>query len=131
MIFGDFRSRTKGKRYQELSKPYRMVLWLMYMPFGYVKGLAWYFVKRLRWENVCDNDDSDDYDVGRISLGTCIGICVGTVQGSMNWYYKMEEVFGEDGSLIRRSENDGFFDKMFDFVEEKIVEIVDGKTIYD
>lgn len=124
----DFKCRIKDKRYQELSKPYRIVIWLLYIPFGYVKGLAWYFVKRLRWENVGE-DDEDDW--GRISLRTCIAICVGIVQGDMRWYYTSDEVFGEDGSLIRRSDNKGFFDKMFEFVEDKLVEIVDGKTIYD
>lgn len=127
-MFEDFKNRIKGKRYQEMSKPYRIVIWLMYMPFGYVKGLAWYFVKMLRWEDVSPDDDDD---CGRISLGTCIGICVGIIQGDMRWYYKSEEVFGEDGSLIRRSDNKGFFDKMFEFAEDKLIELVDGKTIYD
>ncbi len=126
-MFEDFKSRIKGRRYQELSKPYRVVIWLLYMPFGYVKGLAWYFVKRLRWEDV----SSDDEDRGRISLGTCVGICVGIVQGDMRWYYTSEEVFREDGTLINRSDSKGFFDKMFEFVEDKLVEIIDGKTIYD
>lgn len=127
MIFKDFNVRIKDKRYQELSKPYRIVIWLMFMPFGYIKGLAWYFVKRLSWEDVCGDDDDD---CGRISLGTCIGICVGIIQGNMRWYYTSEEVFGEDGSLIRRSDNKGYFDKMFEFAEDKLVEIVDGKTKY-
>jgi len=127
-MFKDFNNRIKGKRYQELSKPYRIVLWLRYMPFGYVKGVAWYFVKRLRWEDVCGDDDDD---CGRISLGTCIGICVGTVQGDMRWYYTSDEVFRKDGSVISRKDEMGFFDKMFDFVEDKFVEIIDGKTIYD
>lgn len=127
MIFKDFKMRTKDKRYQELSKPYRVVVWLTFMPFGYIKGLAWYFVKRLRWEDVCGDDDDD---CGRLSLGTCIGICVGIIQGNMRWYYTSEEVFGEDGSLIRRSDNKGYFDKMFEFAEDKLVEIVDGKTKY-
>lgn len=127
-MFEDFKSRIRGKRYQELSKPYRIVIWLMYMPFGYVKGLSWYFVKRPRWEDVCSDDDDD---CGRISLGTCIGISVGTVQGDMHWYYTSDEVFREDGSVISRSDDNGFFDKMFEFVEDKLVEIIDGKTIYD
>ena len=127
-MFEAFKGRIKDKRYQELSKPYRIVIWLMYMPFGYVKGLAWYFVKRLRWENVCP--DGDD-DCGRISLGTCISICVGIVQSDMHWYFTSEEVFGEDGNIISRSGNKGFFDKMFEFAEDKLLEMVDGKTIYD
>ena len=122
----DFKNRVDSKRYQELSKPYRIVLWLRYMPYGYIKGLGWYFVKRLRWEDV-----GDDEDCGRISLGTCIGICVGIVQGDMRWYYKTEEVFTEDGELIRRSDKRGFLEKMFDFFGEKIIEMVDGKKIYD
>ncbi len=130
-MFKDFKNRIKGKRYQELSKPYRIVLWLAYMPFGYTKGLAWYFIKRLRWENVCSPDDADDFDRGRISLGTCIGICVGLVQSNMRWYYTSDEVFREDGSIISRSDNEGYLDKMFDFVEDKLIEIVDGKTVYD
>lgn len=126
-MFEDFKSRIKDKRYQELSKSYRIVLWLRYIPCGYVKGLAWYFVKRLRWENVSDDED----DSGRISLGTCIGICVGMVQGDMQWYYTSDEVFRDDGSVISRSDDKGYFDKMFDFLEDKLVEIIDGKTIYD
>lgn len=126
-MLNDFKNRIKDKRYQELSKPYRIIIWLMYMPFGYIKGLAWYFVKRLRWENVCQDDD----DCGRISLGTCIGINVGIMQGDMRWYFTSDEVFGLDGTLIRRSENKEFFDKMFEFAEEKLVEIIDGKTIYE
>jgi hypothetical protein len=126
-MFKNFKSRIEGKRYQELSKPYRIVLWLRYMPFGYVKGLAWYLIKRLRWEDVSDDDD----DCGRIRLSTCIGICVGLVQSDMRWYYTSDEVFGEDGSVISNSGNDGYFDKMFEFFEDKLVEIVDGKTIYD
>lgn len=127
-MFKDFKNRIKDKRYQELSKPYRIVLWLRYMPFGYIKGFGWYFVKRLRWEDVCGDDDDD---CGRISLGTCIGICVGTVQGDMRWYYTSDEVFREDGSVISRKDEKGYFDKIFDFVEDKFVEIIDGKTIYD
>lgn len=117
---------TNNKRYQELSKPYRIYLWLRWMPYGYIKGLAWYFVKRLRWENVSDNER------GRISLETCIGICVGTIQGEMKWYYTSEEVFGDDGSVRKRDEP-GFIEKMFDFFGGKIINIVDsngnGKNI--
>jgi hypothetical protein len=127
-MFEDFNRRIKDRRYQELSKSYRIVIWLMYMPFGYVKGLAWYFVKMLRWEDVSGDDDED---CGRISLGTCISICVGMVQGDMRWYFTSEEVFGEDGSFISRSDGKGYFDNMFEFVEDKLVEMVDGKTIYD
>jgi len=130
-MFEDFKNRIKGKRYQELSKPYRMILWLRYMPFGYIKGLSWYFVKRLRWEDVTNGEDNEDDDCGRISLGTCIGICIGMVQAEMNWYYTSDEVFRQDGTVISRSDEKGYFEKMFDFVEEKLVEIVDGKTIYD
>jgi hypothetical protein len=36
----------------------------------------------------------------------------------------------KNGSLIRRSDNKGFFDKMLEFAGDKFVEIVDGKTIY-
>lgn len=126
----DFKNRIKYKRYQELSRPYRIVLWLVYIPFGYIKGFGWYFVKRLRWEDVCNTDDPDDFDSGRIRLGTCIGICVGLVQGNMRWYYTSDEVFRKDGSIISRSDDKGYFDKMFDFVEDKLVEIVDGKNAY-
>lgn len=127
-MFEDFKNRIKYKRYQELSKPYRIILWLIYMPFGYIKGLAWYFVKRLRWEDVYTDDDDD---CGRISLSTCIGICVGLVQSNMHWYYTSDEVFSCDGLVIDRSCDKGYLDKMFEFVEDKLVEIVDGKTIYD
>lgn len=119
------KDQTKYKRYQELSKPYRIYLWLRWMPIGYIKGLGWYFVKRLRWEDVCDDEK------GRISLGTCIGICVGTVQGDMRWYYTSEEVFGENGDLIRKHDEDRFLEKMFDFIEGKLIEIVDGKRETD
>ena len=113
---------NKDKRYQELSKPHRIFLWLRWMPIGYIKGMAWYFIKRLSWEDVCDDDS------GRISLSTCIGICVGTVQGEMRWYYTSEEVFGDDGYIREREE--GFLEKMGNFVEEKFIEIIDGrKTI--
>ena len=125
-MFEDFKDRIGNKRYQELSKPYRIAIWLRYMPCGYIKGLGWYFVKRLRWEDV-----GDDEDCGRISLGTCIGICVGIVQGNMRWYYKSDEVFTKDGELIRRADKRGFLEKMFDFLGEKIVEMIDGKGIYD
>jgi hypothetical protein len=128
IMFEDFKGRIRDKRYQELSKPYRIVIWLMYMPFGYIKGLAWYFVERLRWEDV--RVDDDDEDCGRISLGTCVGICVGIVQVDMRWYYTSDEVFSCDGSLISRSDDKGFFHKMFEFSEDKFVEIVDGKTGY-
>lgn len=121
----DFKKRIKDKRYQDLSKPYRIVLWLRFMPFGYIKGLGWYFVRRLRWE------DFDDDDYGRMSLGTSIAICVGMVQGEMNWYYTSDEVFGDDGTIISRSDDEGYFDKMFDFIEDKLVELIDGKMIYD
>lgn len=126
-IFDDFKNRIKGKRYQELGKPYRIVLWLNHMPFGYIKGFAWYFVKRFRWEDVSDDPD----DCGRASLDTCISICVGIVQSEMNWYYTIDEVFREDGSVISRSDNKGYLNKIFDFIEEKLIEMVDGKTIYD
>jgi hypothetical protein len=125
-MFKDFKNRIGDKRYQELSKPYRILLWIRYMPYGHIKGLGWYFVKRLRWEDV-----GDDEDCGRISLGTCIGICVGMSQGDMRWYYKTEEVFTKDGGLIRRSENKGFLEKMLDFFGEKIIEMIDGKKTYD
>ncbi len=128
----NIKNRIKGKRYQELSKPYRIIIWLMYMPFGYIRGIGWYFVKRLRWEDVCD--ETDDFDKGRVSLKTCISICVGKVQGDMHWYYKIDEVFRDDGTVISRDKNkglEGFFNKMFEFIEDKIIELIDGKTIYD
>ena len=124
-MFKDFQKRLEGKRYQELSRPYRIVLWLRWMPCGYVKGLGWYFIKRLRWENLCD----DDY--GRVSLGTCLGICVGTVQSEMNWYFRPDEIFGDGGAYIYKSDGDGFLEKLFDFLGEKLIDIIDGKSIYD
>ena len=127
-MFKDFENRIKDKRYQELSKPYRIVLWLRWIPIGYIKGLGWYFVKRLKWEDVCADDDDD---CGRITLGTCIGICVGTMQGDMRWYYKSEEIFTDNGELIRRVDKKGFLERIFVFLEDKIIEIIDGKTIYD
>lgn len=128
-MFGDFNNRIKGKRYQELSKPYRIALWLRYMPFGYIKGIGWYFVKRLRWENLVE--DGDDDDCGRMRLETCIGICVGMVQGDMKWYFTMEEVFNDDGSLICRHDKEGYLEKMINFLEKKLLEMIDGKKIYD
>ena len=112
----------KDKRYQELDKPYRIVMFIRWMPIGYIKALGWFFVKRLKWEDVCDDES------GRVSLGTCIGICVGIVQGNMRWYFTSEEVFGDDGYVRERKE--GFLEKMFDFLEEKLIEIVDGKKGY-
>lgn len=111
------------RRYQELGTPYRIYIWLRWMPIGYTKAFGWYFIKRLKWEDVCDDES------GRISLGTCIGICVGLVQSNMRWYYTSEEVFSEDGSIIEREH--GYIEKVIDFLEDKLVEIVDGKTIYD
>lgn len=113
------------KRYQELGTPYRIYLWLKWMPFGYIKGLGWYFIKRLKWEDVCDDES------GRISLGTCIGICVGTVQGNMRWYYTSDEVFNDGGCVREDHRKPGLIEKVVDFLEDKLVEIVDGKTIYD
>lgn len=113
------------KRYQELCTPYRIYLWLKWMPFGYIKGLGWYFIKMLRWEDVCDDDS------GRISLSTCIGICVGTVQYNMRWYYTSDEVFTDDGCFIEDRRKPGYIEKVIDFLEDKLIEIVDGKTIYD
>lgn len=119
-------TKTKSeKRYQELGMPYRIYLWLRWMPIGYIKAFGWYFVKRLKWEDVCDDE------CGRISLSTCIGICVGTVQGEMKWYYTSEEVFGEDGYVREDHRKPGCIEKVIDFLEDKLVEIVDGKTIYD
>ncbi len=118
----DNKLENKEKRYQELSKPYRIFLWLRCMPIGYVKAVGWYFIKRLRWEDVSDDDQ------GRISLSTCIGICVGTVQGEMRWYFTSEEVFGDDGYVREREE--GFLEKIGNFIEEKFIEIIDGKAIY-
>ncbi len=123
-MFTNVKNRIKGKRYQELSRPYRIILWLMYMPFGYMKGFAWFFVKRLRWEDISDDD------CGRVSLDTCISICIGMVQTEMNWYYTTDEVFAKDGSVISRY-NEGSLDKIFDFIEDKVIEIIDGKKIYD
>lgn len=111
--------KAKDKRYQELSKPYRIALWLRWMPIGYIKGLGWYFVKRLRWEGVCDDEK------GRISLSTCIGICVGTVQVNMRWYYTSKEVFG-DGGYVKDIAEDGLLEKIGNFIENKFVEIIDG-----
>lgn len=116
------KDKTKCKRYQELSKPYRIVMFLRWMPIGYVKALGWYFVKRLRWEDVSDDEK------GRVSFGTCIGICVGMVQGDMRWYYTSEEVFGDDGYVKERLVEDGFLEKMGNFIEDKFVEIIDGKS---
>lgn len=118
-------NRYRKLRYQELSRPYRIVLWLRWMPIGYIKGLWWYFIKRLRWEDVCDDD------CGRITLGTCIGMCVGTVQHNMRWYYTMEEVFGDDGYIRYKLTEDGFLEKIGNFIEDKFVEMIDGKIIYD
>ena len=100
-------------------------MWMRWMPYGYIKGLVWYFVKRLRWENVCDCDDSDELDRGRISLETCISMCVGIVQVNMNWYFTIDEVFRDDGSVICSSDK-GCFDEIFNFIENKLVEIIDG-----
>ena len=115
----------KEKRYQELGTPYRIVMFLRWMSIGYIKAFGWYFIKRLRWEDVCDDES------GRVSLGTCIGICVGTVQSNMRWYYSSEEVFGEDGYVREDHRKHGYIEKVIDFLEDKLVEIVDGKTIYD
>lgn len=112
------------KRYQELSKSYRIFLWLRWMPFGYVKGLGWYFIKRLRWEDVSDDE------FGRVSLGTCIGICVGIVQSSMRWYYTSDEIFGEDGYIKEKLVEDGFLEKLGNFIEDKLIETVDGKSYF-
>lgn len=114
--------RKKEKRYQDLSKPYRIFLWLRWMPMGYIKGLSWHFIKRLRWENVCDDES------GRISLSTCIGICIGTVQINMKWYFTGEEIFGEDGYIKEKLAEDGVLEKIGNFIEDKFVEIVDGKA---
>ncbi len=118
-------NKIEVKRYQELSKPYRIALWFRWMPWGYIKGLGWYFIKRLRWEDVSDDEE------GRISLGTCIGICVGTVQGYMKWYYRSDEIFGKNGEFLREHVECGLLEKVGDFIEDKFVEMVDGKTIYD
>lgn len=118
------KDQVKYKRYQELGKPYRIVLWLRWMPWGYIKGLGWHFVKKLRWEDVSDDEK------GRVSLSTCIGICVGTVQGNMRWYYTEEEVFGEDGYVRKHVAEDGLLEKIGNFVEDKFVEIIDGKKKY-
>lgn len=115
------KDQAKYKRYQELGRPYRIYLWLRWMPLGYIEGLGWYFVKRLKWEDVCDDEK------GRISLSTCIGICVGTVQGNMRWYYTSEEVFGEDGYIRKDNAEEGFLEKTGSFIEEKFIEIIDGK----
>ena len=118
------KEEKKEKRYQELSTPHRIFLWLRWMPFGYIKGLGWYFIKMLRWEDVSDEES------GRISLSTCIGICVGTVQGNMRWYFTSEEVFGDDGYVKERLVEDGILEKMGNFIEDKIVEMVDGKSYF-
>jgi len=119
------KDQIKHKRYQELGKPYQIYLWLRWIPVGYIKGLAWYFIKRLKWEDVCDDDK------GRISLSTCIGICVGTVQGNMRWYYTEEEVFGDKGYVIRDITEKGLLEKVGNFIEEKFIEIIDGKKGID
>lgn len=118
------KEEKKEKRYQELSKPYRIFLWLRWMPLGYIKGLGWYFIKRLRWEDVSDDEK------GRISLSTCIGICVGIVQGNMKWYYTSEEVFCDDGYVKGKLVEDGFLEKMGNFIEDKVIELVDGKSYF-
>lgn len=114
------KEEKKEKRYQELSKPYRIFMWLRWIPFGYIKGLGWYFIKRLRWEDVSDDEK------GRISLSTCIGICVGTVQGNMKWYYTSDEIFCEGGYIKEKLVEDGFLEKLGNFIEDKIIGIVDG-----
>lgn len=119
------KDKILSKRYQELSRPYRIYLWLRWMPIGYIKAFGWYFIKRLRWEDVSDDEK------GRIGLGTCIGICVGTVQGNMGWYYTMEEVFGEDKYVRKNITEDGFLEKIGNFIEDKLVEIIDGKKKID
>lgn len=115
------KEEKKEKRYQELSNPYRIFLWLRWMPLGYIKGLGWYFIKRLKWEDVCDDES------GRISLSTCIGICVGTVQGNMKWYYTSDEIFCEGGYIKEKLVEDGFLEKLGNFIEDKIIGIVDGR----
>lgn len=45
----------------------------------------------------------------------------------MKWYYKFEEVFSEDGDIIKHSEP-GLIEKMFDFIGDKIVNMVDRKV---
>lgn len=118
--------KISQKRYQELGKPYRIILWLRYMPYGYIKGSAWYFIKRLTWK-----DMGDDEDDGRIKLDSCIGICIGLVQVDMRWYYNWDEVIGEDGSLVKRNDKKGYIEKMCEFIGDKIITIIDGKKILD
>lgn len=112
------------KRYQELGALYRIVLWLRWMPIGYIRAFGWYFIKRLRWEDVCDDDE------GRVSLSTCIGICIGMSQYNMRWCYTIEEVF-DNGCTTYRDDEKSYIERMFDFLGSKLIEIVDGKTIYD
>lgn len=113
------------KRYQELGIPYRIALWLRWMPIGYIKAFGWYFIKRLRWENLCDDDE------GRVSLDTCIGICIGMNQHNMRWYYTSEEVFGDDGGFIKKDIKMNPIEKIGNFLENKLVEIVDGRIEAD
>jgi len=118
----DKMAKKKEKRYQELNRPYRLLLWLRWIPFGYIKAFGWYFIKGLRWEDVCDDES------GRVSLSTCIGICVGIAQGNMNWYFTSDEIFCEGGYIKEKLVDDGFLEKLGNFIEDKIVEIVDGKA---
>lgn len=115
------KTNIEEKRYQELGMPCRIVLWLRWMPIGYIKAFGWYFIKRLRWEDICDDEE------GRVRLGTCIGICVGMVQANMRWYYTSDEVFREDGELIIRDVKKSSLEKIGEFIEDKLIEIIDGK----
>ncbi len=112
------------KRYQELSKPHRIILWLKWIPFGYIKGFGWYFIKRIKWEDVSEDE------CGRMSLDTCIGICIGAVQHKMKWYLTTDEVFGnlfkEDELLVE----EGRLEKIGNFLEDKFVEIIDRRKRY-
>lgn len=78
-------------RYQELSIPYRVVLWIRWVPIAYIKAMWWYFIKGLSWEDV-----GDECDKGRVSWDICVGINVGEAHHNMNYYYTFEEVFGKE-----------------------------------
>lgn len=86
----------KGKRYQERIWAERVILWIRYMPWAYIKAIWWYFVKALKWEDVSDDEE------GRVKWDTCVGINVGMAQHKMGWYYTFEEVFFRDGNTCQK-----------------------------
>jgi hypothetical protein len=75
------------KRYQENLFWTRLLIWIRWMPYAYLRGIYWY-ISQLWMDRFTDNGEWYYLE----SLHSCIDISIGDIQAvKMHWIYSAEE----------------------------------------